>query len=396
MNEKTYKIAIGIPSLNEAKNISYVTTQIDLGLSKYFPHLISVIVNVDNNSTDNTREEFLTTNTSSDKIYISTENKMIGKGLNISNFFQFSRQKQVKAAAIFDADIQSLTPEWVKKILTPVLLFEYDFVSPYYLRHKYDGTITNQICYPLLAGIFGVSVRQPIGGDFGFSKKFIDDLSASPLPAYACGFGIDIFITTQAIINNHNICSVGLGQKIHNDRSYENLIPMLNQVVDSLFQQILNFMGNNFESLKNPSTELKFPKLFDHDISQFSDESEFYPDTTYIDEYLNIEFEKNLYLYREIFPKKVFSEITPKINNSQELRIDSSLWCEIIFAFLKNYISQPKLRSQIINGITPLFFYRIKTYINDTKNLTMPEVESYLSNQTDLFFNSTFGRSTKE
>ena len=69
MNEKMYKIAIGIPSLNEAKNISYVTTQIDLELSKYFSHLTSVIVNVDNNSTDNTREEFLTTNTSSDKIF---------------------------------------------------------------------------------------------------------------------------------------------------------------------------------------------------------------------------------------------------------------------------------------------------------------------------------------
>ena len=38
-----------------------------------------------------------------------------------------------------------------------------------YGRHKFDGTITNGIVYPLRRPLYGNRVRQPIAGDFGFS-----------------------------------------------------------------------------------------------------------------------------------------------------------------------------------------------------------------------------------
>ena len=47
----------------------------------------------------------------------------------------------------------------------------FDYVAPLYLRHKYDGTITNSIVYPLTRALYGREVRQPIGGDFGFSGR---------------------------------------------------------------------------------------------------------------------------------------------------------------------------------------------------------------------------------
>ena len=45
----------------------------------------------------------------------------------------------------------------------------YEFVAPLYARHRYDGTITNTIVYPLTRALYGKRIRQPIGGDFGFS-----------------------------------------------------------------------------------------------------------------------------------------------------------------------------------------------------------------------------------
>ena len=38
-----------------------------------------------------------------------------------------------------------------------------------YGRHKFDGTITNGIVYPLMRPLYGNRVRQPIAGGFGFS-----------------------------------------------------------------------------------------------------------------------------------------------------------------------------------------------------------------------------------
>jgi len=62
---------------------------------------------------------------------------------------------------VVDSDLRSITPEWFELLLGPILLDRCDFVAPLYLRHKYDGTITNSIVYPLTRSLYGKEVRQP-------------------------------------------------------------------------------------------------------------------------------------------------------------------------------------------------------------------------------------------
>lgn len=67
------KIAVGIPSFNEASNIKFVTQKVDIGLlalKKQFPNIEKVfIINVDNGSNDGTQEVFKNTKTTCDKIF---------------------------------------------------------------------------------------------------------------------------------------------------------------------------------------------------------------------------------------------------------------------------------------------------------------------------------------
>jgi len=120
MQEK-FDIAIGIPSYNESFTIPHVVKQIDIGLSCNFSQLRSVIVNVDNNSTDGTKEAFFRTKTQNPKQYIATLKGVTGKGENLKNFFNFANSCNVRAAAIFDADLESITPEWVNHLILKVL-----------------------------------------------------------------------------------------------------------------------------------------------------------------------------------------------------------------------------------------------------------------------------------
>jgi GT2 family glycosyltransferase len=75
-------IIVGIPSYNEADTISHPTNIASTGLLRYFPDKKSVIINVDNNSPDNTKEVFMNTPTEVPKIYISTPDGVKGKGNN--------------------------------------------------------------------------------------------------------------------------------------------------------------------------------------------------------------------------------------------------------------------------------------------------------------------------
>jgi glycosyltransferase involved in cell wall biosynthesis len=129
---KEIDIVVGIPSYNEADNIAFVARQLSLGLSKYFPSLSAAIINVDNNSSDGTREAFLGAETGKIlKKYISTEKGIVGKGNNFRNLFIEVKRLKAKAIVVVDADLLSITPEWVKILATPVLE-GHVYVTPLY------------------------------------------------------------------------------------------------------------------------------------------------------------------------------------------------------------------------------------------------------------------------
>jgi len=90
-------------------------------------------------------------------------------------------------------------------------------VAPLYVRHKYDGTITNGIAYPMTRALYGRRVRQPIGGDFGFSGDLADVYLKSKTWSQAvANFGIDIWMTTLAINQKVQVCQAFMGRpKIH-------------------------------------------------------------------------------------------------------------------------------------------------------------------------------------
>ncbi|MBU1214733.1 MAG: glycosyl transferase family 2, partial [Gammaproteobacteria bacterium] len=99
-------------------------------------------------------------------------------------------------------------------------------------------TITNSIVYPLTRALYGMQVRQPIGGDFGFSGKLAQFyLSKDVWETDVARFGIDIWMTTTAIANDFKVAQSFLGAKIHDAKDPgTDLGNMLYQVVSATFQ----------------------------------------------------------------------------------------------------------------------------------------------------------------
>ena len=105
---------------------------------------------------------------------------IVGKGRAIHAIFEAAKYLRVQSVALVDSDLRSITPEWMNLLITPTLMGT-GFVVPYYNRRKYDGTITNFLCYPVTASLFGKDIRQPMGGDFGLSIVLVNELLDSPL-----------------------------------------------------------------------------------------------------------------------------------------------------------------------------------------------------------------------
>src|SRR4030065_2907070 len=221
-------ILVGVPSYNNAQTIGHVVRAVMAGLAKYFPKAKAVLVNSDGGSKDGTQgevkrvqiEDFKTILTSHP---VHTLSKIVtpyhgipGKGSAFRTIFEAAKLLNVKACAVVDSDLRSITPEWMDLLLTPIYEEGFDYVAPLYARHKFDGTITNSIVYPLTRALYGRRVRQPIGGDFGFSGEMARFyLTKEVWESDVARFGIDIWMTTTALTNGFKVAQSFLGAKIH-------------------------------------------------------------------------------------------------------------------------------------------------------------------------------------
>ncbi|CAJ1425367.1 unnamed protein product [Effrenium voratum] len=228
-------LIVGLPSLNEADNIRDLTQNVDAGCKKYFPNCRCILLNVDCQSPDGTREVFLSTDTQCEKVSLTTERHAQGKGAALRLVFQYVLSSGADFGLCLDTDTKTLTAEWLEAF--KAALATCDFATPRYLRHRFDGTITNMLCYPVICAVFGCDMRQPIGGDFAFSHKAAEAFLQQPWPSQAEKYGIDIFMSTTILKAGLRIVEVELPPKVHKP-SLPKLPQMFSEVVATLLHQL--------------------------------------------------------------------------------------------------------------------------------------------------------------
>ena len=229
-------LLVGIPTLNEADNISSLVQIIDQGLSM-LPCSISIkkIVNADNQSQDRTSPIFANTPSKHPLIPLTTDT--IGKGRNIHKLFNFALQEQADAMILLDGDVKSIKPNWIKRYFIE-LNKGFDFVVPNYQRKVSEGNTTNHLVYPSMYAYFGAKTpSQPIAGDFGCSIHFINDVMECEWGETDFLYGIDVFLTINCLQGNFNLSTVQLDQKIHNP-SFDKMYDMFVQVSVSMLKRL--------------------------------------------------------------------------------------------------------------------------------------------------------------
>ncbi len=368
-------IVVGIPSYNEAETIAFVVEQASLGLEKYFPDKKAVIINVDNNSSDHTKEAFFEAAGWVPRIYLSTPPKIRGKGYNFHNLFLMVEKLKAKAGIVLDADLRSIRANWIKKMAQPV--FEgYDFVAPYYIRCKTDATITNHLVYPLVCGLLAWDVRQPIGGDFAFSNKMTQIWLKEKWSKTTYHFGIDIFMSLTAFFAGVKTCQVNLGSKLHN-LSTPKLGAMFTQVTDTFFKIILKHLA---EIKKRKEVE-KIPVLGGRGLPILANAK---PEEERFRKFFLDGLDSHWPLITKIVSPSVKAGLE-KIRQNKEDMIDLGLWVKIVYEFLLEY-KKSKDRLAVLEALGCLYFGRAASFFRENGNLTPEEAEKRVVRRAKYFF----------
>jgi glycosyltransferase involved in cell wall biosynthesis len=380
---KDADILVGIPSYNNARTIGHVVKAVQIGLAKYFPDKKSVLVNSDGGSTDGTMEVVKNTTIEDSQsilllhrvepIYkIATPYHGIpGKGSAFRTIFEIADALHAKACAVVDSDLRSITPEWIELLIKPVIEGNFDYVAPLYHRHKYDGTITNSIIYPLTRALYGKQVRQPIGGDFGFSGKLAEFyLTKDVWETDVARYGIDIWMTTSAVANNFKIVQAFLGAKIHDPKDPgADLSSMLYQVVGATFN-LMETYSYVWKKIVQSKAVLTCGFQYAVGLEPVSVNLE-----RMIDKF-KLGISELMGIWKGFLPEDIihFLQKTRWLQK-EEFVIPDNVWARIIYCFAiaahKNLLN----REHLLKSLTPLYLGKVASFVIQTLGSGGQEVE---------------------
>lgn len=387
------ELLVGIPSYNNADTIAHVVRAAAAGLAKYFPDRRSAIVNSDGGSTDGTAEVVAETELASPSAIlvshpVSPVHKILtpyhgipGKGSAFRTVFAIAERLQARACAVVDSDLRSITPEWFELLLGPIVTRGFDYVAPMYLRHKFDGTITNSIVYPLTRALYGREVRQPIGGEFGFSGRLASHYLGKPVwDSDVARFGIDIWMTTTAIADGFEVCESFLGAKIHDPKDPgADLAAMLVQVVSAVFD-LMETYEDRWKEVEGAEDVPLFG--FPHGVG-------LEPVRVHLGRMVGI-FRQGVRDLGEVWARALEESTLAEVTALARLREDTfrfpdPLWVRVVYDFAIAYRRRTLNREQLLRSLVPLYLGRTASFVAGNMDSGAEDVEKAIRGLADEF-----------
>lgn len=261
---------------------------------------------------------------------------------------------------------QGVQPSWIHSIYRPIELGN-DFVLPVFNRPPEGKRVTDHLVIPLLVSLYGYRLREPMGGVYGISRRVFNkflrnkDLFAE---TDVGNYGIDIFLTTTALVNDLNICQSNVGTRIKLPAPGE--FPVrLRQVLATMLDQIGYTSGWWLKEGKQLKTEPPYygklpslePPKMDLNVS-------------YEIERFQVDFRRcEEYLYKKHCHPSLYERLLDLSNKQEkEFYFPSSDWAECVYVLILVYFFQREIpKADIVDTLVILDRARMASFVREVQ-----------------------------
>jgi hypothetical protein len=280
---------------------------------------------------------------------------------------------------VVDADLKSITPTWIRNLAEPIF-DQYHFVAPLYVRHKYDGAITNNVAYPLTRALYGRRVRQPVGGDVGFSGELARMyLESDAWSDSVAEFGIDIWMVTTAMRNRMAIIQAFMGKaKIHKVKDpIVDMEPVFRTIMATILQMMLLY-ENFWKDVKwSRPTAVFGAGMGEVDLP---------PPVTVNTEVLWQRFNDGLNQYGTEYEQFLGRQNINKLEEVAGLPADvfefpTGLWAKILYDFAVAYRKGLFPLDELLSQLVPLYHGKTLSFVLETQAMNTQQVEEFIEDQ---------------
>ncbi len=381
---RSIDLLVGIPTYNNETTIDHVLKAVYAGLAAHFPDARVLVVSSDGGSQDATKSlvnqlvaqesNLLTLSHLPHPIrrIVAPHSRSLGKAHAILTLFEIADSLRAKALAVIDASSTSVTADWVAQLIKPILLEGFDFVAPLYFRHKYDGTITSSLIYPLIRALYGKRIRQPAGDDFGYSGRLVAHcLKMDIWHRHSSRYSLEVWLTALAAAAEFKVCQAFLGPKSSTQREPGNdLSSILNRVLGTVF----DLMESNYDIWarvrgSEPTTVYGSPTEVGLDPVE-----------------VNLErmigaFRQGVSDLQSVWQNFLSSPVLEQLRKSAvavsgQFHFSDGLWVRTVYEFALAFHKNRMARDHLIKSMTPLYLGRIASYVVETRDSTAADVDN--------------------
>jgi glycosyltransferase involved in cell wall biosynthesis len=387
MNVGEVDILIGVPTLNAAATVGPVVQCVRAGLLKYFSRQRAVIINVDGGSRDSTQD-----------LIRATAISDLGRGSNpnalrtlhsISTTYEGSDEDggalhTIVAAAellrattcgVISPDSSSIEPEWIDRLLRPVIRDNFDLVTPIYERHKFDGLLVRNLVYPITRALYCKRVREPHPSEFAFSGRlasyFLEqDIWSQP----ATQNGAETYVIIAAISGGFRLTQSFLGPKPRLDHRSADIVLAMRQTVGVLFWALQrNFpicaaqaetdAAATIDSKAVTSVEpvrvnrKRLYEMFVHGLAELEP------------------------VLSSILSPSTLADLKQAAAAPEEsFRYSDELWVRAVYEFAAAYHKEVISPDHVIQALAPLYRGKAYTFLVENRDASAEEVEERIEN----------------
>jgi hypothetical protein len=375
------EIVVCLLTYDNAATVPAVVTAVRAGLAQHFGGVPAALINADAGSSDGTPERVAAGGLptllarheapAAERVAVPFHG-VPGRGAALRLALSTARRLGARVVLVLEADVTTVTDEWIARLARPVWEDKADLVLPAYTRHRWDGTITNLLLAPLVRALYGRRLRQPLPGTQAMSGRLVEHLMAYP----TWGRGrdaIDLWIVGTAVADGFSVREAWLGRRRVESRTRSADLPsMVAQALGEVFTVMAHHQDLWLEVRgSEPVPTLGAPAP---------------PDTSP----MAVDVERMIAGFRQglrdlgriwehiLAPETMGEVLALDASGTAGLRFPDDLWARVVYDFALGYHYGVVHREHLLRSLVPLYLGRTAAFVLATAGRDAAATEAAL------------------
>ena len=294
------------------------------------------------------------------------------------SIFALGESLGARGYGVIASSLETVTSQWISRLVEPVLNMDFDLVAPCYARQKLEGLLNNSILRPLMRALYGRRIRNPLGPDFGFSAKLLRRLLYldSGLPNR---LGSPVLFASEAACGGFQVCQAHIGERHPPQIDLMNLSSILADVLGPVFLDVER--NAPFWQKVRGSHAVR---AFGEPIASAQEDGSV--DVRRLVESFQLGSRNLQEVWGVVLPPATLFEVRKLARLApDEFHMPDELWVRIIYDFALGHRLRTISRDHLLLAITPLYLGWTASYALEVERSTPDMVEYRLEQLCDAY-----------